>query len=261
MHEPTWSVPSAQRREIIEHLTGIHPDGQHPPAITARGQGGKFLSDGTVLPFPGNTFICHLDRKSAFYAALCDMQDGLKAMPHADHFTFLPQPSFHMTIFCGISGSPLGSDGWPNDLSRDATLETITATFRDSLAQEQGPDGFSVIATGLMLPTTIEMGPASPQDAEKLLNMRRKLQDLTGIYRPDFKSYQFHVGMAYLTQWLSPDNAEQVMITAEQLFEQFLGKIGQIELGLVEFCTFETMHHFEPLGTLGNKGFTPVSKR
>ena len=255
MPEPPWRVPSEKRAEIFRHLTGETVAGANPPEITETGQGGKFRPDGTVLVFPGNTFICHIDRASAFHAALCEMQDTVRTRPYADHFAFLPKPSFHMTIFCGISGAPLGVDGWPEGLPRDATLEAVSAEFRDRLRGERGPDGYSVKATGLRLPMTIEMEPASEAEGEKLLDMRNKLQAVTGIYRPDFDEYRFHVSLAYLTRRLSPAEAETVMADVETLFERLFLDLEPVALGPVEFCEFETMHHFEPMGRLGPNGF------
>ncbi|WP_346912426.1 DUF1868 domain-containing protein [uncultured Roseibium sp.] len=257
----TWSESADRRKEIIDHISGRNPVRAHPPAITAPGEGGKFTPAGEVLNFPGNTFICHIGRNSRFFDALCDMQDELKAMYYADHFSFLPKPSFHMTVFCGISGSPLGSDGLPEGFQPGTSLGEVSAGYLARLESETGRAGFVVRPTGLRLPATIEMEPLNPEESDKLRGMRTKLQALTGLYREDFPTYRFHVSMAYLIKWLMPDEAEIVMCEAERLFAKYCLALEEpVVLGPVEFCEFDTMHHFAKLGLLSPEGFVPASR-
>ena len=256
MNDLMWSETADRREKIINHITGRNPSGTHPPAISAPEQGGKFTPEGDVLTFPGNTFICHIDRNSSFFGALCDMQDELKAMYYADHFSFLPKPSFHMTVFCGISGSPLGFDGLPDGFDPQATLDDVSAGYLAKLETETGLDGFAVRPSGLRLPATIEMEPANAKESDKLRGMRKQLQKLTGIYREDFLDYRFHISMAYLIKWLAPEEAEIVMREAERLFAKYcLAREEPVQLGPVEFCEFDTMHHFDRLGILKPEGF------
>lgn len=260
MRDVTWSVPDVKRKKILSDLTGDGSGSVHPPAITGRGQGGKFLPDGTALPFPGNTFVCPIDVGSAFFAALCQVQDELMKAEWADHFSFLPKSSFHMTVFCGISGSPLGADGLPEAFDPRATLDDVTATFCDRLRKVTGEDGISMQAAGMDWPAAIEMIPASAGDADKLRHLRRKLQDVTRIFRPDFESYRFHVSLAYLTKWFAPDEVESVMAESERLFARFVSHVGPVALGPVELCEFETMHRFDRVGILDQRGFVDLSR-
>ena len=259
MHDVTWSAPDVNHERNLSCFTGAESGSANPPAITERGQGGKFLPDGTVLPFPGNTFVCPIDVGSAFFDALCRVQDEMMKAEWADHFSFLPKSSFHMTVFCGISGSPLGADGLPEAFDSHATLDDVTSTYRDRLRKITGEDGFSMQATGLDWPAAIEMSPASAGDADKLRRVRRKLQDVTQIYRSDFESYRFHVSLAYLTRWLAPHEAESVMAESERLFARFMRHVGPIALGAVEFCEFESMHRFDRVGILDQRGFVDLS--
>nr|WP_321526732.1 DUF1868 domain-containing protein [uncultured Cohaesibacter sp.] len=255
MHSNSWSMPEPKRGEIVSRLTGKDIGGAHPPAITAPDKGGKFTPEGTVLPFPGNTFICHVNQNSAFFEALCAMQDRLQASRYADWFSFLPKASFHMTIFCGVCGDPLGQDGWPDGLPSDSDLATTTDHFIDALKQRKGEAGFKTKATGLVLPATIEMEGLDPAEEKKLRQTRALLEDMTGIRRGDIDSYGFHVSMAYPIRWLTTQQADSVMKEAEGLFEELLSDIGPVDLGPVEFCLFETMHHYETIGFLTPQGY------
>ncbi|WP_319532309.1 DUF1868 domain-containing protein [uncultured Cohaesibacter sp.] len=255
MNKNAWSMPEPKRSGIVSLLTGEKIGGDYPPAISEPGQGGKFTSDGSLLSFPGNTFVCHVDRQSPFFEALCTMQGRLKTMPYADHFSFLPKASFHMTVFCGVSGEPLGQDGWPDDLPESTDLPSVTNGFIKALEQEKGEAGFKVKATGLVLPATIEMAGADAAEETKLRAIRALLEKVTGIRRGDVESYGFHVSMAYPIRWLTPEQAEQVMQEAEAQFEELLGNFGPIDLGPVEFCLFDTMHRYDTIGVLDDEGY------
>lgn len=91
------------------------------------------------------------------------------------------------------------------------------------------------------------MMPATGEDARSLREMRHRLQELTGIYRTDIDSYQFHISLSYIVRWLSRDDAISYSRAAAAIFEECLGDIKTVDIGPVEFCEFETMHHFRPI--------------
>lgn len=91
------------RPDPLRFLTGADTELSRPRAISEPAQGGKFTPEGEVLPFPGNTVICHIDPKSDVHAALCEMQDEVQHSDFGAIFTYLPQASLHMTVFQGIS--------------------------------------------------------------------------------------------------------------------------------------------------------------
>ena len=252
-----WKMTEPKRSDILSLLTGQKVGGDYPPAISAPGQGGKFTPEGDLLTFPGNTFICHVDRKTAFFEALCTMQDRLTEMPLADHFSFLPKASFHMTVFCGVSGDPLGQDGWSDKLPEPegTDLATATSRFITDLEKEKGEPGFRVKPTGLVLPATIEMTGANATEEGKLRATRALLEKVTGIKRGDVESYGFHVSMAYPIRWLSPEQAEEVMKFAESQFQELLSGFEAVDLGPVEFCLFQTMHRYDTIGELHEEGY------
>ncbi|WP_176084621.1 DUF1868 domain-containing protein [Martelella sp. HB161492] len=259
MQPMRWTFDKVKRQSVINRLTPGPDAGPLPREIVQTEGNGKFTAEGKVLPFPGNTFICHIDRQSEFFDRLCRFQDAFKRLPLADRFSFLPRESFHMTIFCGVSGNPLGIDGWPDDLPRDAGLEAVNAAFVDKLGKASGEDGFSVRASGLELPATIAMEPDTRLDELKLRCIRAKLQELTGIVRGDIFDYAFHVSMAYPIRWLTRAEAELIMSEAEALFAEHLSELGPIALGPPEFCAFNTMYRFDTIGQLAAGGYRRFS--
>ncbi|PRX11522.1 DUF1868 domain-containing protein [Martelella mediterranea] len=229
-------------------LSRLIADGQKkplPPSIKPKGEGGKFTTEGAVEPYPGNTFICHIDKASPEFAVLCDLQDRLKALPAAGYFTFLPQSSLHMTVFCGVSGVPLFTDGWPQGLPRDLPLATVNTRFAEAIAPIRGFDGVTVRADHLKAGYSIHAEPADSESFDALWRMRDLLRDATGLVRDDHDSYQFHISFAYRIRRMPREMADDHIRRVASLFDDVRGKLQAIRLGPVEFCTFETMHHFE----------------
>ncbi|MDJ1017591.1 MAG: DUF1868 domain-containing protein, partial [Paracoccaceae bacterium] len=94
---------SPKRPNEIDHLTGRLSRTVRPPGISLPKGGGKFTTDGAVQIWPGNTFVCHLDRRSEPYALILALQEDLKKSAFQRFFAFLPPPSFHMTVYQGLS--------------------------------------------------------------------------------------------------------------------------------------------------------------
>ena len=79
---------------------------------------------------------------------------------------------------------------------------------------------------------------------------RKVLRDASGFEFPDFHDYVFHITMAYLIDWLSETTAKELVAFSADIGTTFLEAVGNIDLGPIEFCNFDTMHHFEPVKVL-----------
>lgn len=255
MSNNTWRLPMPERDLALANLTGKTSNTKRPKAITQSWKGGKFTSDGTPLPYPGNTFLCHIDQTSPFFQAVCAVQDRLINSPFAQHFAFLPKPSFHMTIFCGVSGTPLDNEGWPKDVAPGARLKEINDHFENKIADMKGPEAFFVRPRSLD-PNSIRMCAADSDEEIKLRTMRDQLRDATGLHRPDHAGYEFHVSMAYLLKWLRSDEADALLTLSEQSFADHLATFDRVDLGPVEFCDFDDMRHFRKLGHIDEDGYS-----
>lgn len=218
--------------------------GKPLPGITSEEGGGKFATDGRVLPYPGNTFICHIDRSSRAYRVLCDLQDKVKALPSARYFSFLPHESFHMTVFCGISGNPLDTDGWPDGVEHGLPLAEMNRRFLEASARIDGFSGVTVRADHLKAGYSIHAEPATQESFDELWRMRDLLAEATGLRREDHDRYQFHISFAYRIQRMPLEVAKAHIEQTTALFEAVYPQLQEIRLGPVEFCSFDTMHHF-----------------
>lgn len=247
-----WSLTAPARDAMMQHLTGANSTAPRPESITLPGEGGKFDFDGRVMDHPGNTFLCHIDPDSVFFRAACDYHDALTSDPlAASCLTFLPKSSLHMTVFNGISGSPLGADGWPRDIVAGSDLATITAAFQDRLAGFDGPQGFRVRLAGFHKPGGLTVLSDGAGEETKLRGVRRDLERLTGLCRGDVDSYRFHVSLAYQLRWLDPSEASELIDRIERFYARHLAGLDSLTLGPVEFCVFRDMHHFETVARLG----------
>lgn len=239
---------------LLASLAGRNSGEARPTAITEPGFGGKFALDGKVMPFPGNTFICHIDPKSSTFAAMSRVQDEMMSSKFAKYFTFLPKSSFHMTVFCGISGSPLGADGWPINMPAGTSLADCTATFLKNLSNFIY-EGFSEVTTvSIRAGYSLRLQPATDLDALKLRGARDHLRDATGLHRQDHQTYEFHATLAYPISWIPEDTAKELIAFSNALFEKNRDDLTSIELGPIEFCVFDNMHAFEALALFGKNG-------
>ncbi|WP_349294763.1 DUF1868 domain-containing protein (plasmid) [Thioclava sp. 'Guangxiensis'] len=232
-----------QRPDPIAHLTGRLSGGPRPSGIALPGGLGKFTPDGAVQPFPGNTFLCHIDPATEQWNALREVMEQIKMSPFARFFTFLPSSSLHMTIFQGVtSANPM-----PEGLPKGATRAEASALMLDRCADLALPARHRVKVQDLFAAHSFTMIGADPDQEASLRGVRQALRRATGIAPPDFDDYVFHVSLAYLIDWLSESAAREVVAFSTELNTRLVSQIAPIDLGPVEFCHFETMHHFTPI--------------
>ncbi len=239
------------RPDPIHLLTGADATTPRPRAITEPGQGGKFAPDGAVLPFPGNTVICHIDPKSDAHAALCEMQEEIRQSAFAALFTFLPPSSLHMTVFQGI-GPDEGN--WPADLPKGASRDAVTAFFKDCLMGQDLPERRSVTAKGLFAGHSVTLEGVDPTEEARLRATRLALRELTGLRHDHFDTYTFHSTLAYPLRWVDAVEAAELVAFSDAVFAPHAARLARIDLGPLELCNFEDMHHFDPIARLTRGG-------
>lgn len=234
------------RAESIAALTGAGKDGLRPAAV-----GQKFDASGAVLRFPGNTFICHIPPEGAAHAALSAASLALQAGPLSAAFSFLPPSSFHMTVFEGVTDAHRGDARWPEGMPSKLGLSEVTTRFAAAVDQVALPASQRIRPMGLFGGYSLAVAGATPQHEASLRESRRLLREATGIRRPDFASYGFHVTLAYPLRWLTEAEAASVMDLSESVFAELCKTAPDIDLGRIEFCVFDTMHAFHPIRLLG----------
>lgn len=237
------------RSETLSFITGENSNLNRPPAISEPGKGGKFTKNGDVLAFPGNTFVCHVMPDTPSHHAIVRLQEALKTAPFAKYFSFLPPSSFHMTVFQGVCMTEEAQAPFPKGTVQSDGLHDITETMLKRLQPVTFPDPFSIEAIGPFLHSGlgIHVDGKSEADREAMWETRRDLRDALRLDFEDFDAYRFHISLAYLLEWLTPDQSFEIRETLGKLVCELAEKVPEIEIGITEFCTFETMHHFEPI--------------
>ncbi|APO77206.1 RNA ligase family protein (plasmid) [Rhizobium etli 8C-3] len=235
------------RPDAVAHLTGMLYNVARPNGIVLPGTAGKFWSDGTVQTWPGNTFICHLDSASDAFAAIREMQETAKRSEFNRFFTFLPPSSFHMTILQGVTAACRQGDGWPQDVSAGATRDTISAELLKRTADLRLPSSFRVRFIDLFAGSSLTIAGADDGEEKKLRSVRKAIRDAARIPQAGFDEYVFHISYAYQLEFVSETLASEITAFSMELSNRFRDRLGEIELGPVEFCHFETMHHYTPI--------------
>jgi hypothetical protein len=235
---------TVMRAASIAYLIG---EGAQGPAPVAVGQ--KFSSDGQVLAYPGNTFICHIPpgpAHRALTAAVQRLQDGLCAPA----FAFLPPSSYHMTIFEGVTDKDRSDGRWPEGIDAASKVDAVTAAFLQVIGKLELPTAVTIRPTGLFGGFSVRVEGATMADQATLRRARESLREATGICRPNFDDYTFHITLAYLLRWLTQNEAETVMLLSDEVAEGLLADAPLIPLGGVEFCSFADMNVFPLIARL-----------
>lgn len=228
------------------------------PALAATGSalaGRKFGDDGRVLPFAGNTIICHLPQQGGEATPFHVLLDAYRALPghaFAARLTMLPPSSYHMTVFGGANDQQRGGSAWPGDLPLDLPIEECTQVFMERLA------GF---ASGLALPIRmqvdatpppaddqtikIRLAPINAAENARLRSLRDRLADLLGVRSADHDSYGFHITLGYVVQSLGPAEAQALRSFERAWSARLQQRCPEIRLGPLEFCSFADMFHFD----------------
>lgn len=208
--------------------------------------GSKFEPDGTVLPFPGNTLICHLSPTSDLYRALITLVNELKQQTFISHYVLLPPTSWHMTVFEGVSDQIREAGSWPSDLGHDVPLQDCTNHFRHKLASfeldcapplKMTVAGWEPLLDGI----AVKVVPASIEEDIRLRGLRDRLASHLKTRYPGHESYSFHISLAYTLCSLEEKDQRATMAFLE---EQQSKLPANFELGAPEFCVFDNMMDF-----------------
>jgi len=235
------------RPDEIKYLTGELSERPYPSGVSRLGEGGKFTPDGSVQLWPGNTFVCHVDPQSQAHHLIRELQEEIKKSPFNRFFTFLPAASFHMTVLQGFSATTMPGKELPTDPYDGLGRDDVSELMLGKLADTDLPKSFKIRADGLFAGHSLSVSGADQAEEQALRETRIALSEKTGLTFSDFDDYVFHITLSYLLDWLSEHTARELVDFSATLGAGYSEAIGVINLGPVEFCNFETMHHFEPI--------------
>lgn len=216
----------------------------------------KFTEAGDARCFRGNTFICHIDKDSAFFATQEKIMRDFEQTRFAEDFALLPLNSMHMTIFEGVIEDHRGTTLWPGDLPHDMAIEDVTFALAQQVRQTHFREhrGLTLTVNGLKTlrsSFTINLSPADAETETRLKSLRSQISAVTGITHADPDSYRFHSSMGYRIR-PAQDRDEDELLQLQSRYEQWLAEAAPtLTLGPCEFNIHQDMLAFPVLHFLG----------
>lgn len=224
--------------------------------------GRKFAADGRVMPFKGNTVLCHLPQQGAdseAFDALLDLYRRFPAESWTRKMTALPPSSYHMTVFGGANDRDRQRPRWPADLPPDLPMTECDRILGERLSAfrlgEDGPPYRMRVDPAAPdedeTPLTLRLLPADTATERRLRRLRDRLAAVLGIREPGHASYRFHITLGYLFATLSTDEDEAFRRTLVEWKTQVAQRVPTIRLGAPEFCLLDDMFAFKRQFYLG----------
>lgn len=210
--------------------------------------GTRYDVSGTFLTEPGNTVVCHLVQGSETERALADAQARYRVMPGAGKLAFTPTKSYHMTLFQGvIEGEGRRSyPYWPADVASDLPMPEMTRLMEARLDRLPSLSSFKVEVTAAV-PTGLLVNGVTAADRHTMAAWRNAFAEILGYRHADHDSYQFHITMAYVIDWIDDAALPGWKAMLDEVEADILRRAPVLELRAPAFCTFDNMNWFEEL--------------
>lgn len=221
-------------------------DGRKPSSV-----GYKFNADGSPCRFPGNTIVSHVPLGTPLSDALTSVRDTLAAGSYAACLALLPPSSYHMTVFEGVTERSRREGPWPDGASTDAPLADINRELERRL---EGFDLDCPLPLRMRLDefnlrrdpgATLRLLPVDEQENRKLRRLRDRLAQRLQLRAPNHEAYGFHISLAYLIDWMTPEQTSEYAAVQAECFKMLQQRVPVIELGAPEYCVFYDMLAFD----------------
>ena len=172
---------------------------------------GKFDNDGNPLHWPGCTIICPIQQSSLVSGLLSEVQENFKEIAPKKKYTFLPQSSFHMTLFDCCNASTFKTSFWPNNIKETENYLEVANILSDRLKNYQFPNPLTVKLNKFFGGFSTLLTPYSSKDEETLRSCRDDLSSLLGIKFENHLRYTFHITLAYLLEPLTLEEVSRLI--------------------------------------------------
>jgi len=205
---------------------------------------GKFDNDGNPLHWPGCTIICPIQENSLVSSLLAEVQENFKEIAPNRKYTFLPQSSFHMTLFDCCNVSTFKTSYWPDSIQDTQNYLEIANILSDRLKNYQFPNSLAVRLNKFFGGFSTLLTPYSSKDEEILRNCRDDLSNLLGIKFENHLRYTFHITLAYILEPLTLEEVRRLIGLEKKMNKKFKNEIPLINLPQPEICVFNDMYKF-----------------
>ena len=205
---------------------------------------GKFDNDGNPIHWPGCTIICPIQENSLVSSLLAEVQENFKEIAPNRKYTFLPQSSFHMTLFDCCNVSTFKTSYWPDSIQDTQNYLEIANILSDRLKNYQFPNSLAVRLNKFFGGFSTLLTPYSSKDEEILRNCRDDLSNLLGIKFENHLRYTFHITLAYILEPLTLEEVRRLIGLEKKMNKKFKNEIPLINLPQPEICVFNDMYKF-----------------
>jgi len=205
---------------------------------------GKFDNDGNPLHWPGCTIICPIQENSLVSSLLAEVQENFKEIAPNRKYTFLPQSSFHMTLFDCCNVSTFKTSYWPDSIQDTQNYLEIANILSDRLKNYQFPNSLAVRLNKFFGGFSTLLTPYSSKDEEIMRNCRDDLSNLLGIKFENHLRYTFHITLAYILEPLTLEEVSRLIGLEKKMNKKFKNEIPLINLPQPEICVFNDMYKF-----------------
>lgn len=217
----------------------------------------KFHADGTVAYWPGNSIICHIDKRSESFMALLDVHRRLSRSGMLHRIAVLPPASYHLTVFNGLS-YPERHVNFPTDVARDASEEFCNDRFWEILKKfdlgSELPIRMRALPAALQTNLyNIGFEPADDTETKKILSLRDRLAAALNYRLADHETFRFHITLNYFFSKMDPREEVEFTKLHEDIVGEFVARSPVIELQNPEYVLFDDMYEFRRQLFLENK--------
>ena len=205
----------------------------------------KFDHNGKPLAFPGCSIISKIPIKSDLFYEIKLLQLKYKDLNPDKAYTYLPETSFHMTLFDCCNINTFNTQYWPKNIVEDNNFEKIAYVLSKRIKNLKFPDKFDLKLKKLFGGYSMILEGNTKKDEKIIRDYRNKLSDLLGIRFENHETYSFHITLAYILRKLKDDEIKKVIKINFRLLEGFVKKFPIILIEKPELCTFENMYEFK----------------
>ncbi|MDF0490168.1 DUF1868 domain-containing protein [Sphingomonas sp. H39-1-10] len=250
-----------QRRNLLKGVAGAVLAGMMADRVGGQTRplpdvGRKFSSDGRVLPFLGNTIICHLPQQgegSEAFDALLDIYRELPGDAWTRKLTATPPSSYHMTVFGGADDRDRRYPVWPAGLPLDVPIEDCNRILGERLKSFRLGEDAPPYRMRVNLaeppanesPLNIRLLSADEDTEQRLRRLRDRLAVTLGIHDSGHDSYRFHVTLGYLVADLSTEEHAAYRRSLTRWKQLLAQRVPVITLGAPEYCVLRDMFAFK----------------
>lgn len=162
--------------------------------------GAKFYEDGSVRRYPGNTCVADVTPACSAYEVMLKIRRIFEKAGLGDHYIFLPEDSYHMTVIRGLNDQVRKEGYWPECLAKDTPMDKVDDHVAAAITGAGIPDGARMKFREITASDScviVRLDPADEEQNTILRSFRDRAAKNIGLFLPKHETYDFHISLAY----------------------------------------------------------------